>query len=123
MVTFLILFFSALALATKFFSAVFASQQMIFALCSLLIFGFIALALFTKKSWAWLGMFIAILIMVAVEQLAPYENSLRILASLLVAVIATCSIKRPLWKLVKQDQSRTGGPQLKPWMHIALKWA
>lgn len=123
MITAIVLFFSALALFSSIFGAFFASSQAIYAVCVLGIFGSIALGIVTKKGIFWAVMFICCLIMVAVEQLAPYQGALSYLFALTFSLIVTVVIKQHLWRMVRNDQNRTGGPRMRPWMHIVLRWA
>lgn len=125
MITFFTLFWAAFSLANAFFSVVFASVEAIASVCSLLIFAFIALAIGTHNNRAWTWMFLAIIVMVAVEVLAPYSSFIQLAVSAIIALIGTVAIKRPLIHYLNLDARRPinhGGPRIPVWANTLLRW-
>lgn len=123
MIIFLASFAAAVAVISSVVAFVVASAHAIYSMCALLIFGFVAIALGTHNNRAWSWMFLAVLVMVGVETLAPYSNAVSNILAALVAVIATVSIKRPMLAYIRRDRVRPvnlGGPRLAPWMRIVL---
>lgn len=93
MLIFVCLFLVVFQPITQVFGAVFGSTEAIQAICSLLIFAFIALAIGAKWRLGWVCMFISIVAMVAVEMLAPYESAVEILTTAFLALIITIQLK------------------------------
>lgn len=125
MITFIILFWAAFSLANAFCAVIFGSVEAIASICSLLIFAFIALAIGTRNNRAWTWMFLAIIVMVAVEVLAPYSSFIQLAISGVIALIGTITIKRPLIHYLNLDARRPinhGGPRIPVWANTLLRW-
>lgn len=123
MLIFVLMFFSAIAVLTGVVGFIVASTQAIFSLCALLVFAFIALAIGTKNAHMWSWMFIAIIVMVGVETLAPHSVAVVKILAAAIAIVATIYIKRPIIRYVRMDSSRpanAGGPRLHPVMRVVL---
>ncbi len=96
MLIFLILFLGVFSIAVSIFGLLFASVSAVASLGALVIFGCIALAIANKNNRMWAWMFIAIIIMVAVEVLAPFESFIEIVVSAAIAGYGTYHIKRTI---------------------------
>lgn len=84
------------------FGAVFGSTDAIQTMCVLLIFAFIALAIGVKWKLGWVCMFISIVVMTAVEVLAPYESAVEIVVTAALALIITIQVKSAINDLVRR---------------------
>jgi len=102
MLIFVVLFLMAFRPITSVFGAVFGSTDAIQTICALLIFAFIALAIGVKWRPGWACMFISIVVMVAVEMLAPYESAVEIIVTAALALIVTIQVKSAINDLVRR---------------------
>lgn len=102
MLIFVLFFLMVFRGATQVFGAVFGSIAAIETICSLLIFAFIALAIGAKWKLGWVGMFLSIIVMVAVRELAPYESAVEILVSAVIAFAAALYTKRTMNPYVRR---------------------
>lgn len=123
MIIFGFLFLAIFSIAQMIFGAFFASIEAVTSVCALAIFACIAVAVFMKVQRAWGWMFIAIILMVAVEYLAPYESMIEIIVSIIVAIIGAVFVKRPILSWLRADAQRPtsqGGPKVPSWLRTVL---
>lgn len=109
MLVFLIIFFGVSSFATAILGALFASTEAITYVCALLIFAFIALAIGSKNNRAWTWMFLTVIVMVAVEVLAPFAKFIVGFISAIIAGYGTYQIKKPILQYLKNPSSRRLG--------------
>lgn len=105
MLIFVLLFLMVFRITTPVFGAVFGSILAIEAICALLIFAFIALAIGAKWRPGWVCMVLSIIVMVAVRELAPYESAVEILVSAIAALAATVYTKRTMNPYIRRWKS------------------
>lgn len=122
MIIALIIFLGTFSISQVFLGAFFASAEAVASVCTLAIFACIALAVFCKMQRAWAGMFIAIIVMVAVDVLAPHEAMLEICLSAIIAVIGTVAVKRPIMQWLRRD-ARRSDPRVPQWLRLILTLA
>lgn len=104
MLIFVLFFLMAFQPVTSAFGAVFGSVSAIQTICTLLIFAFIALAVGAKWNLGWVCIFLTIVVMVAVEMLAPYESAVEIITTAFLALIITIQLKIVLNDLARRSQ-------------------
>ncbi len=124
MVIFILLFLGVFSLLDPFFAALFAASGAVTSFCVLLIFAFVALALTAHNQNRWWGlMFLAVIAMVAIDILAPFEGMLVILGSAFIAFIGTVTIKTHINRFLRADAHRpitAGGPVVPQWLRGIL---
>lgn len=96
MLIFCLLFLGVFSIAAAVFGLFFSSVSAVASLGALVILGCVALAIATKNNRMWAWMFIAIIVMVAVEVLAPFESFIEIVVSAIIAGYGTFHIKRTI---------------------------
>lgn len=114
MITGIILFVIANSAITAFFNGVYSHTEDIYAILAVVIFLTIALTFVREaRRYAWIGFIIAVILYAAVGFLAPYIVTLTFVISIIVAILATVAIKRPLWRAMRREdqlvQSRIPG--------------
>lgn len=105
MLIFLLLFGGVFSIAVGVFGLLFASVSAVASLGALVVLGCIALAITMKNNRLWGYMFVAIIVIVAVEVLAPFESFIEIVVSAAIAGYGTFHIKRTINHYVTRAKS------------------
>lgn len=123
MLIFIGFFLATIAVISGIVSFIIASTQALLSMGALLVLACVAIAIGMRNNRAWSWMFIGIIAMVAIETLAPHAAAVIKILAVVVAGIATISIKRPMIRYIRRDSMRpahAGGPRLHPAMRVIL---
>lgn len=120
MIIFALSFIGTVSLVSSFVASIFASAAALSKFCALLVFAFVALAIGTRSRLAWTAMFLVVLIMVALDVLAPYSAVIAKVLAFVIACVATYFIKNPILRYVRNDQ-RSNNPRLSPVIRTVLR--
>ena len=120
MIIFALSFIGTVSLVSSFVASIFASAAALSKFCALLVFAFVALAIGTRNRLAWTAMFLVVLIMVALDVLAPYSAVIAKVLAFVIACVATYFIKNPILRYVRNDQ-RSNNPRLSPFLRTVLR--
>lgn len=119
MIIFALSFIGTVSLVSSFVASIFASAAALSKFCALLVFAFVALAIGTRSRLAWTAMFLVVLVMVALDVLAPYSAVIAKVLAFVIACVATYFIKNPILRYVRNDQ-RSNNPRLSPIIRTVL---
>ena len=120
MIIFALSFIGTVSLVSSFVASIFASAVALSQFCALLVFAFVALAIGTRSRLAWTAMFLVVLVMVALDVLAPYSAVIAKVLAFVIACVATYFIKNPILRYVRNDQ-RSNNPRLSPIIRTVLR--
>ena len=120
MIIFALTFVGTVSFASGFIAGIFASAAALSKFCALLVFAFVALAIGTRSRLAWTAMFLVVLVMVALDVLAPYSAVIAKVLAFVIACVATYFIKNPILRYVRNDQ-RSNNPRLSPVIRTILR--
>lgn len=120
MIIFGLTFVGTVSFASGFIAGIFASAAALSKFCALLVFAFVALAIGTRSRLAWTAMFLVVLVMVALDVLAPYSAVIAKVLAFIVACVVTYFIKNPILRYVRHDQ-RSDNPRLSPIIRTVLR--
>lgn len=121
MLIFILLYTSAMALVSTILSGIFKSSEAIIAVgCLIAIACFLGgalLHLLPRQTSRIFGIgIIAIVVIVAIEQLAPYQASMEKIIAAIIAIILTCIIKRRIFRFLRTNRA----VHLPRWAHVVL---
>ncbi len=116
MLMFVVLFFSSLPLTSLIVTAVFGVTHAFYQICTLVIFASIVLAIFTHSNRAWVVFFLAILVMVSVQVLAPLSLAVQYIFSFGFAVLGTGVLKSVLNPIIRRSRLERSMKTLLMWL-------
>lgn len=105
MVIFGILFVATSFVTTSLLTTVFTNTVAINTILALVLFMGLGLMFVQQtKRWAWTIFVGAIILMVAVQTLAPYQEILTNVVATIIAVIGLVNVKRPMLRFVRNNE-------------------
>jgi len=105
MITFIILFIASSYVAASFLAVVFMNTAAIYSILAIIMFMSLGLLFIQKaRQWAWFFFAISIVLMVAVQALAPYQAILTNVVAIILAILGTVAIKVVVFQLTAKSK-------------------
>ena len=121
MLIFIVLFMVASYVTTSFLVTVFANTAAIYSILSIVLFGGIGLMFLKEARRIGTTIFLAaVLLMVAVQGLAPYKDILIKCVAAILAIVGLVLLKRPMLRFVRNDE-RSQNPFLPVWARWVMR--